>query len=111
MTKRYKNLTGSKFGDLTAVRYLRSDSQANAVWEWLCLCGRKVELTSHQVKRGHNLSCGCRRTRKTAEFAAKNAWAEDKVSFCSKCQKTKSHKEFRKQYRGKPRTAFPRAWC
>lgn len=109
MTVRYKDLTGQSFADLTAVRRIGSDKEGNSVWEWRCVCGKTIELNAHVVKRGHNLSCGCRRARRSTRFAEDNAWSAEKTAKCSKCGLEKLHTKFRMQYRKE--VAFPRAWC
>jgi hypothetical protein len=109
MANKFKDLTGQTFNDLTAVRRIGSDAEGNSVWEWSCVCGNIVEFNAHAVKRGHTLSCGCRRQRSSDRFAVENEWAENRSSKCSKCLATKLHTEFRKQYRKS--VAFPRAWC
>lgn len=109
MTTKFKDLTGNTYGDLTAVRRIGSDPQGNSVWEWRCVCNKVVQLNAHVVKRGHTLSCGCRRIRLAVRFAASNSWQEDRSSQCSKCKSTKLHTEFRKQFR--KGIAYPRAWC
>jgi hypothetical protein len=111
MTIKYQDLTGQTFGDLTAVRRIGSDDAGNSIWEWRCVCGNLPKIKSHPVKRGHNLSCGCRLKRVSHNFKLENAWSEDRTARCANCKDTKSHKDFNKTYRGKPRTAFPRAWC
>lgn len=76
MSSRYKDLTGQNYGDLTALHYIKNDAGNGAVWSWLCLCGKIVEYSAHSVKRGHILSCGCRRFR-----------TYKKEKLCSKCKK------------------------
>ena len=63
MHVKYTNLEGKTFNDLTAIRYVRSDKGLGAVWLWKCICGNEKEYSAHNVKKGHTLSCGCRRSR------------------------------------------------
>lgn len=63
MKVNYIDLTDKTYNDLTAIRYVRSDKGQGAVWLWKCVCGKEVEWPVHRVKRGHTLSCGCRRSR------------------------------------------------
>lgn len=52
---RFKDLTGRKFGRLTAVRYL-----GRSKWECICDCGRITTTPmSHDLTRGATNSCGC----------------------------------------------------
>ena len=51
----YKDLTGIKFGNLTAKRYV-----GNSKWECLCDCGNLViRGTGHLCAGGDRQSCGC----------------------------------------------------
>jgi hypothetical protein len=53
------DLTGMRFGRLTALRYSHTAQSGYAYWRTLCDCG--VELTVHggNLRRGFSRSCGC----------------------------------------------------
>lgn len=51
-----KDITGQKFGMLTAIRYIRPD-----YWLFLCDCGKEKICNSSNVRRGFIKSCGCYR--------------------------------------------------
>lgn len=54
------DLTGQRFGMLTVLH--RSKQPHPCVyWTCRCDCGRIVEVAGNNLKRGHNVSCGCRR--------------------------------------------------
>lgn len=57
--KNKQNLTGQKFGRLTALRSLKEKKQGNYIWEWACDCGNIVEIKASDVKSGNTKSCGC----------------------------------------------------
>lgn len=59
MASKPKDWTGQKFGRLTAVRSTGRKINGNLVWEYLCDCGKTVELKSGNVVFGHTTSCGC----------------------------------------------------
>lgn len=48
------DITGSKFGRLTAIRYI-----GRSIWEWQCDCGNMKLKRAASVKNGNTLSCGC----------------------------------------------------
>ncbi len=58
MGHRYIDLTGQKFGKLTAIRFVEV-RHGNAYWEWLCDCGQKKVIYYGSVKNGDSSSCGC----------------------------------------------------
>ena len=55
-----EDLTGRRFGRLTALR--RTESK-NGRTRWICLCdcGREHTASAHELKAGKVTSCGCRR--------------------------------------------------
>ncbi len=49
-----KDLTGQKFGKLTATRYI-----GNRNWECQCDCGNVTVVKNYNLQNGHTKSCGC----------------------------------------------------
>lgn len=56
-----KDLTGQKFGKLTAVRPTDQRKGGSVVWECVCDCGKTVFASAQNLKNGHIQSCGCLR--------------------------------------------------
>ena len=58
-----KDITGQRFGKLTAVRPTENRQNGYVIWEWRCDCGGTIARTAHQfeqsVKQGAVPSCGC----------------------------------------------------
>ncbi len=57
---KFFDLTGQKFGKLTAIRSVRRKDR-QIVWECLCECGNKTEVVSASIRDGSTKSCGCLR--------------------------------------------------
>lgn len=55
------NLTGRKFGRLTAIEFVGRRNKGNAQWRCLCDCGKESITTDSLLKRGITESCGCLR--------------------------------------------------
>lgn len=56
-----KDLTGQKFGDLTAINPTRQNKRKQWFWNCSCACGNSsVEVFGGNLRSGHTLSCGCR---------------------------------------------------
>ncbi len=53
------NLTGQRFGRLTAVECVGSNSNGNSMWKCVCECGNTVIVNSQKLKSGKSKSCGC----------------------------------------------------
>ena len=59
MTRR-KDITGQKFGRLTALRPHHTDDKGRLFWVFLCGCGKEHIANGRQVVNGkHGVSCGC----------------------------------------------------
>lgn len=58
---RVKDLTGLRFGRLTAINYTGSNGK-RSVWECFCDCGNKKNIVSDYLASGRTKSCGCLRT-------------------------------------------------
>lgn len=53
-----ENLTGQKFGRLTAINDIGKTTRGR-VWRCVCECGQETESVSTYLKNGHKKSCGC----------------------------------------------------
>ncbi len=62
MSKRIIDLTGQKFGKLTAIELLGTDKHGVALWKCQCECGNEKLVKSVNLRNGATISCGCIRT-------------------------------------------------
>jgi hypothetical protein len=58
MTNKRKDLTGQRFGRLTALRCVGVNSSGNTIWQVHCDCGTIKEVVSTNLQR-NSRSCGC----------------------------------------------------
>ena len=54
-----KDITGMKFGRLTALKYSHISNDGHTVWCYRCDCGNIVEKRMCHVTSGQIQSCGC----------------------------------------------------
>ena len=54
-----KDLTGERFGRLTALRVLRTEPKSGVIWLCRCDCGGEKEVPASRLTRGVTKSCGC----------------------------------------------------
>lgn len=54
-----KDITGRKFGRLTAIKVTGVNKNSSRVWECLCECGRLTYVGTSQLTGGNTKSCGC----------------------------------------------------
>ena len=80
---RVKNITGQKFGRLTAIRFvdrkIYPSGKRRALWEFQCECGNTTIAPMSAVKFGNTKSCGCfqREVRRTANTTHGDGRRED----------------------------------
>jgi hypothetical protein len=56
---RREDLTGKRFGKLTALEYSGSTPDGRSLWKCLCDCGMTTLKRAQAMKRGGTQSCGC----------------------------------------------------
>ena len=54
-----KDLSGERFGRLTAIRPVGTDKYRSIIWECKCDCGKTINASSHLLINGRKTSCGC----------------------------------------------------
>lgn len=65
-TKPKVDLTGARFGRLTAKRFVIKDN-GHISWECLCDCGKTVFVSTTHLRDGHTQSCGCYMSERTSQ--------------------------------------------
>ncbi len=63
------DISGQKFGRLTAVRPTNGRFYRQVVWSCLCDCGENVKVPSGVLRNGNKKSCGCLLRRPKGEAA------------------------------------------
>ncbi|MCD8364086.1 MAG: hypothetical protein LUC98_14235 [Lachnospiraceae bacterium] len=53
------DLTGERFGRLTAVEPTEQRYRSSVMWRCVCDCGKEIVSPADQLKKGHVRSCGC----------------------------------------------------
>lgn len=72
MTKRYKDITGQRFGKLVAQKYLYTDpTHRTAVWLCKCDCGNMTKIRA-DVLKSQTRSCGCLQTEHARAMGPQN---------------------------------------
>ena len=65
----HRDLTGQKFGRLTAVMTVGLDKQGKYIWRCQCECGGWKNVRSRGLVQGRCRSCGCLRYERQARLA------------------------------------------
>lgn len=74
------DLTGQKFGRLTAEYFLKKENSKERYWHCKCECGNYVDVVGRDLKNGHTMSCGCL-GRSKGEAKIENILKENNISF------------------------------
>ena len=53
------DITGKKFGKLTAIKVHHKSTYGHYFWEFKCDCGNSKVIDANHVKKGSTKSCGC----------------------------------------------------
>ncbi len=84
---RFKDLTGQKFGRLTAIKHAGNDKHNHAMWLCKCDCGNEIIVVGYSLRNGVTKSCGC--------FQRENAIKVGKLNkIHGHCQNNKSSKTY-----------------
>lgn len=64
-----RDITGQKFGWLTAIEPTNRQKPGSGIFYWKCRCdcGRIVEVSLDNLHSGRQYSCGCSRNRRYYE--------------------------------------------
>src|SRR5580692_3299384 len=71
------DMTGQKFGKLTAICRSRISKWGHWYWKFLCDCGKEFESSGYRVHIGQVKSCGCtRRNKRTPNSILKSVYRD-----------------------------------
>lgn len=90
------NISGKKYGKLTAIKAVGKTKHRTVVWQCRCDCGDETFVVASQLISGHTKSCGCL-TKKHGKFGTKAYQVWD--SMIQRCT-NKKHKSY-KRYGGR----------
>jgi hypothetical protein len=75
------DITGQKFGKLTAIKLLERDRiKRRTLWACKCDCGKEVIVRSQSLRDGTIASCGCSRRLKFGEAAFRGVFRRTRTS-------------------------------
>ena len=57
-----EDLSGQKFGMLTALYLNGQDNARHNIWHCICDCGQETDVLATNLKKGHTKSCGCEKS-------------------------------------------------
>jgi len=70
--RKFKDLTGQKFGRLIVNYRIESNKERRACWNCTCDCGNKVNVPTGRLVNGNTKSCGCYQKERASKVYLKN---------------------------------------
>lgn len=67
-----KDITGQRFGRLTALQRASSDKFGNSAWLCLCDCGKRKVIGRPNLISGNSTSCGCQSRERLTKHGKSN---------------------------------------
>lgn len=77
--KNYVDISGKRFGKLTAIKPIGQDKSRSMIWECICDCGGIKHTTYTRLRRGECLSCGCLQRESTGNACRKHGGYNTKL--------------------------------
>ena len=63
-----KDISGKKFGKLTALNWICDDRNRKPVWECICECGNISYVGAYDLAGGNSKSCGCQKINALSKY-------------------------------------------
>ena len=76
----FKDLTGQKFGLLTAVEKVGKNQYGYAMWKCICDCGKECVVASRELNSGDTIFCGCQKN-SFREYQIEQWLKNNKISY------------------------------
>ena len=73
------DLTGQKFGELTALYSNKIAKDGQRIWHCRCSCGNEVDIRAGALRSGHTKSCGCQTSK--GNLIIRNYLKEHNINF------------------------------
>ena len=63
----FLDMTGKRYGRLTAVEYVGNSREGKAEWRCVCDCGKTIVAIGKNIRNGNTKSCGCLKLEKSTK--------------------------------------------
>lgn len=78
MSRKFRDISGQKFGRLEAIRLVGINKNKHRVWLFKCSCGNLIETTYWSAVSGNSKSCGCLRNESLVRISIKDTYIAHK---------------------------------
>ena len=87
---KFKDMTGNKYGRLTAIKRVHKDGFNRVCWLSKCDCGNELIVTSDNLRNGHTKSCGCLKEETSRKLLTTHGLSETRMYKIYKDMKTRT---------------------
>lgn len=87
---KFKDMTGNKYGRLTAIKRVHKDGFNRVCWLCKCDCGNELIVTSDNLRNGHTKSCGCLKEETSRKLLTTHGLSETRMYKIYKDMKTRT---------------------
>ena len=99
MGRRPRDLSGQKFGLLTAVYPTeRRDHRGSVYWHCVCECGNEIDVSAGALLDGNNRSCGCLKDKNQKQIAQRRHLVDG--TYVEVLEKRKKRRDNESGFRG-----------
>jgi len=109
MGRAVRDLSGQKFGRLTALKATEKRDGTNVLWLCECDCGSTSEVRGYHLTSGHSKSCGCLNRESVIEHQTTHGKTHSKVyrAWLNLNHRCKPTAEYHKDYHDRGITVCP----
>ena len=101
MGRKIIDVTGQKFGRLTAIKSVGRDKNNKTQWLCFCECGNSIICNLNNLRKGNTKSCGCLRNEKIIEASTKHGNANSRLYNIWSLMKNRCKDKNNKNYGGR----------
>lgn len=92
-------LTGEKFGKLTAIKIHHKNNKGCNIWECRCDCGAIVYVQATKLRNGNTQSCGCLQKERTSVSSSKHGCSNSRIYHIWANMKSRCYNPNNKKYK------------
>ena len=85
------DMTGKKYGRLTAIKLDHKDKRNECYWLCKCDCGNTTIVSGYKLRTGHTRSCGCYREEKRGDRHRSHGMTDTKLYTIWRNMKARCH--------------------
>lgn len=99
MGRKAIDITGQKFGHLTAIERVGTNSDGKATWKCVCDCGNECVAIGKELRNGERKTCGCKSFPTAKKPISKAGNKKKRLKSIWRCMQTRCYNKNHKSYK------------